>query len=288
MKVYKSPNYSYITIVELSKQEIQIIDMSICSQPKQTLKAYYDSCKVKPTIICNGGLFNMSDGKTVLNYKDNGVIINNEGAWANEGFGITKTGELQYGSFDNPDFVDFVTGYPILIKNGLPTTPSLAKELNYKTRRTVLAYNKDNIYIIAIENPGMNFIQMQTFLVGLGVDYAINLDGGGSTKILQDGKSITSTLNNRAVDNVIAVYLKPKIIYRVQLGAFSKKPGADKFVEEVRYIRDTIGAGYKNAYVRKVGNYYKVQVGAFSKKENATKVVNDLKTKGYNAFITTN
>jgi exopolysaccharide biosynthesis protein len=49
----------------------------------------------------------------------------------------------------------------------------------------------------------------------MNIDYAINLDGGGSTKILKDGKSLTSILYNRSVDNVIAFWLKNKPIYRV-------------------------------------------------------------------------
>ena len=35
-----------------------------------------------------------------------------------------------------------------------------------------------------------------------------------------------------------------------------------------------------------VGTMYKVQVGAFSVKANAEKLVTDLKSKGYNSFIT--
>lgn len=287
MKVYNPEHYPFITVVEIPKNEISKIDMSLCAQPKQTLKAYYDSCQVKPTIICNGGLFDMATGKTVMNFKDNGKTISDEGIWANEGFGIAK-GELKYGSFASPEFEDFITGCPVLIKNGKPASNDIFKSLDYKTRRTVLAYNRNNIFIIAIEGPGMNFSQMKSFLPTLKVDYAMNLDGGGSTKILKDGKSITSTLHNRPVDNVVAVYLKPQqTIYRVQLGAFSKQQNAENFAKTIRGIKDTVGAGYKNAYVRKVGNYYKVQVGAFSVKANADKVVTDLKSKGYEAFITT-
>jgi cell division septation protein DedD len=119
----------------------------------------------------------------------------------------------------------------------------------------------------------------------MGVTYAINLDGGGSTKILQKGKSITSAVYNRAVDNVLAVYLKK--LYRVQCGAFSKQINAMSLRTKIRDLPDDIGAGYKNAYVRKIDNYYKVQVGAFSNRLNAQMVLNDLKDKGLDAFITT-
>lgn len=226
----------------------------------------------------------MSDGTTCFTFIDNHTASSlNPNTM--EGFG-TIDGELTYGIAKNNIFEDFISAYPMLIKDGKPVNSSLGKEIDYKARRTVLAYNKDNIFIIAIESPGMTFSQMKTFLQTLKVDYAMNLDGGGSTKILHDGKSITSSLYNRAVDNVIAVYLKPKTIYRVQLGAFSNQDNANNFLKEIRSLSDTIGAGYKNAYVRKVGKYYKVQVGAFSIKANATRVVNDLKSKGYNAFIT--
>ena len=285
MKIYNPINYSYITVVEIPKTEISKFDMALCQQPRQTLKAYYDSCAVKPSIVSNGGFFSMTDGSTAFNYTDEGIIISSNSLYK-EGFG-TVNGQLKYGVIGQEKFEDFVSGYPVLIKAGAAVPITIASEINYKARRTILAYNKENIFIVAIESPGMNFSQMQSFLRTLKVDYAINLDGGGSTKILRDGKCITKALANRPVDNIMAIYLKPKVIYRVQLGAFSKKTNADAFLAKIKALSDIINAGYRNAYVRKVGSYWKVQVGAFSVKANATRVVNDLKSKGYNAFITT-
>jgi hypothetical protein len=88
----------------------------------------------------------------------------------------------------------------------------------------------------------------------MNIDYALNLDGGGSTKILENGKSITSSLYNRAVDNVIAIYLKPKTIYRVQIGAFSLKARAEALLKKIQ----ALGGNYRNAYVRKDGGCWKV------------------------------
>lgn len=285
MKIYSPSNYSYVKIIEIPKEEISKFDMALCAQPRQTLKQYYDSCAVKPTILINGGFFSMDNGATCFNYMDNGVIINSTSSYK-EGFGIIN-GELKYGIIGTENFEDFVSGYPVLIKAGKKVQITYAKELDYKARRTVLAYNKSNIYLIAIEKPGMAFTEMQNLLLSLKVDYAINLDGGGSTKVLHNGTCITKDWGDRAVDNVMAVYLKPQIIYRVQLGAFGSKSNADAFLLKIKALPDTIGAGYKNAYIRKIGKYYKVQVGAFSVKANAIKVINDLKSKGYNAFLTT-
>lgn len=62
------------------------------------------------------------------------------------------------------------------------------------------------MYLIAIDSPGMAYKAIQNMLVELKVQYAINLDGGGSTRILENGECITNGSENRAVDNVIAVY----------------------------------------------------------------------------------
>lgn len=111
--------------------------------------------------------------------------------------------------------------------------------------------------------------------------------------MLYEGQAYcAATTGNRAVDNVIAFYLKeedkkeevvaPSVstpLYRVQVGAYGSKTNANKMLAQVK------AAGYQGAYVRLVGNLYKVQVGAFSKRENATKLMNELKSKGFNAFI---
>ena len=63
---------SYIKICEIPKSEIDRIDFAKCKEPRQTLKSYYDDCKVKPDLVCNGGFFNMASGESVFNFKDDG------------------------------------------------------------------------------------------------------------------------------------------------------------------------------------------------------------------------
>lgn len=284
MKVSKHPTYDYITIVEIPKKEIEKIDFALCKQPKETLKSFYDRQTEKPSFIINGGIFNMSDGKTYFNFRDEGNTISGW-HWYDMGMGIVD-GELKYGNVSTEKWKDFVSAYPPLIADGKALAITYALENSKNKRRSILAYDKENIYLIAVEGDGMTYGEVQAVLLDMKVDYAINLDGGGSTKILRDGKSITSTSHNRPVDNVVAIYLK-QTIYRVQVGAFSKQLNAISLRTKIRALPDAIGAGYKNAYVRKIGNYYKVQVGAFSNKLNAIRVLNDLKNMGVDAFITT-
>lgn len=71
---------------------------------------------------------------------------------------------------------------------------------------------------------------------------------------------------------------EPKVIYRVQVGAYSVKANAEKMLSKLK------AAGY-NGFITKVGSYYKVQVGAFSVKANSEKLAKELKAKGFSTMI---
>lgn len=70
-----------------------------------------------------------------------------------------------------------------------------------------------------------------------------------------------------------------KSLYRVQVGAYSKKSNADAMLAKVK------AAGF-DAFITQVDGLYKVQVGAFSVKANADKMLANVKAKGFDAFIT--
>ena len=282
MKIFNPSGHPYVQIIEIPKSEIEVIDFALCKQPTQTLDSYYKSCDRKPDILINGGLFNMQNGKTIFTYIDEGKIINKE-LYRDWGMGTNKAGELVIGNYQTTQFKDFVSGYPFLIEAGKRSSINCGKELDYNARRTAIGYNDKNVYVMLVDNPGLRYNKMQDIFLSLGVDYAINLDGGGSTRCLHNGKRITALTSNRPVDNLVAFYLRPRVLYRVQLGAFGLKANAERFCKEIQ----SLGGIYKDAYVRKVGLLWKVQVGAFSVKANAQNMQADLKSKGYNSFITT-
>lgn len=276
MKVYKHGIYDYITIVELPKKEIKKIDFALCKQPTETLKSFYDRQTEKPDFLMNGGIFHLADGATYYNYRDEGKDISGW-HWYTAGMGIVG-GELKYGGISTEKWNDFVSAYPPLIEDGKALPITYALDIAGKKRRSIVAYNADTVFLIAVEGAGMTFQAVQEVLLAMNVTHAINLDGGGSTKILQDGKSITSTLYNRAVDNVVAVYLKE--LKRIQLGAWKNKLYATAMLVKIRLLPDPIKAGYKNARLVKVDDWWKVQVGAFYEDAGVQRVVNDLATHG--------
>lgn len=276
----------YTTVRKIPFSEIERVDFALCAQPRQTLQNFYNACERKPDILTNGGFFGMSDGSTCFNYVDDGQIVHSTDQYK-WGIGIVDAKTMIYNSFDNrTDWRDFISGYPVLIDNYQPVKITFAKELNYKARRTILAFDPDYLYLICIDKPGMAYSAMQAMLQSFNVQYAINLDGGGSTRMMDNGQVVTNGSENRAVDNVVAVYLKKeeeRTLYRTQCGAYSQRANAETLLTKIK----ALGGLYEKAYVRKVNDLWKVQVGCFAIKSNAERVRDDLKSKGFNCFITT-
>lgn len=285
MKVYNHRNYNYVHITEIPKSEIEKIDFVLCGEPRESLESFYSRQSKKPSVLTNGGFFSMQDGTTAFTYMDEKRIISSQGY--NTGIGINSSGNLVYGKIGEiSNLRDFVSGYPCLIENGKATNSTVGNEINYNARRTCLGYNDNTVYIVTIDAPGVNFKVLTSIMLELKCKYAINLDGGGSTRELVDGKLITSDIYSRPVDNVVAVYLKNgasrnTTYYRVQIGAFLIKGNAESYLKKIQ----SLGSLYKGAYINKDGLYYRVQVGYFSVKSNAENMVSNLKKIGYTAFI---
>lgn len=236
LKQYKFNNLKNIHVIEIKKSEIESLDFVKGKEPRETLKSFYDRQTLKPDIITNAGYFNMKTGESVFNFVDNGKVESTAASYK-WGMGITAGGELKYGCVDSGEFKDFVSGFPVFLDGGVKVDMSYAKEVDYRARRTMLGYNDTTVFIVLIENPGAKLDLCQQIMFELGCKYAINLDGGGSTKALdKQGKSITADATNRPVDNFFCVYLKTekKRIYRVQVGAFGVEANATRLAEELK------------------------------------------------------
>lgn len=273
--------YPYVQIVTIPFVNIEKIDFALCNQPTETPDSYYKRQVNKPDIITNGGFFAMNNGNTCFSYKDEGSIIQSD---FRHGVAINGNKTLLYTTLkDHNTARDFIAAYPALVVDNKKVVIEDGKELDYKARRTCIGWDTNNYYIVTVDSPGLAYKSLQEIFLELKVQYAINLDGGGSTRLLINGKRETSQIYARPVDNVMCVYLKKeqkKIFYRVQVGAFASKANADKLLKELKE------KGF-SGYVRKIGLFYKVQLGAFSVKLNAERLKDKLKAAGYNSFITT-
>lgn len=211
MRIYYYQNQKYIIVAEIDKDEAYRLDFATCKEPRETLQSFYDRQSTKPTLLVNAGFFNMSNGDPVFNFVDESKIeaSSNQYKW---GMGIKGDNELIYGNQFQHQWRDFMSGYPNLIDGGKKVVINFAKEINYKARRTILGYNKSKIFVVCVEDPGITFDIAQSILLDLGCEYAINLDGGGSTNMLINGIKKTKDPYNRAVDNVFAVYSNASVV----------------------------------------------------------------------------
>jgi hypothetical protein len=160
MELYSPNGKSYVHIVEIPKDEIEKIDFDLLNQPRETLKSYYSRLSRKPDVLTNLGFFSMGDGTTCFNFINNGKVVSEHSSYK-WGMGIINNSELAYGYLSSYPWTDFVSGYPNLIDDGAKIPIHFAQELNYKARRTMLGYNKKNIYVICIDSPGATFSEMQ-------------------------------------------------------------------------------------------------------------------------------
>ena len=74
--------------------------------------------------------------------------------------------------------------------------------------------------------------------------------------------------------------VKSDTLYRVQVGAYSKKANAASTANKLEQ------AGF-DTYMVKVDNLYKIQVGAYNKKSNAEALAAKIKKAGFDTYITT-
>lgn len=131
-----------------------------------------------------------------------------------------KTLEAGYAQFggsveEGGDIVQAFTFGPALIENGVRAHEEYQRAdggARKKAQRMVIAQDGPLSYVIVCcEGPdnknseGLTLEEMGQFMLGLGVQTAYNLDGGGSTTMIFNGGKINAltTSKNRAVSDII-------------------------------------------------------------------------------------
>lgn len=213
------------TIIRVPSANIKDMGFKKCAEPYQTVEAFYKSCEEKPDIVINGGLFNMKNGKNIMSMIDKDSVLYVEGEEKRygdtpgyRGIGVTtfNHNKLVYGLANDSGWDSFMSCFPMLVMDGKAVPEDEyynAKYLDYNTSRQVLGFNSnDDIIIVTVDkinsSGGIKFKALVDLLLENDVQYAINLDGGGSTFTLVDGKTYNAPTETRKVDNVFYITLK--------------------------------------------------------------------------------
>lgn len=202
----------YTVIVKTKKSAIKKADVILAKQPVEYMDSIYRRCK--PTILINAGLFDMRTGATVSR------LVNEGKSWASSditwyGLYIKEDNIIGFGDYRYVGKVrDFLGASPSLVKQGkvMIDNPLRSIMAGYNPRSAV-GMDDDYFFVVAIDGrrillPGMTGNQLAKFMANtLKCKEAMNLDGGHSTRLLVNGKTINNPSGLRAVDTALAIYV---------------------------------------------------------------------------------
>ena len=285
--------------------------VTLCSQPSLSPDKMW-GLMGNPDVLLNAGFFGTSTGSSIWNLKCDGEVISQSQPPCDIGLGFTEQSSLASGSFNGGEgWQNYVTVYPELISQGKRVDYE-ASDIDYPAYRTSVGWTCEDsefnicrtlFFIVSSAKITLSELQDLIYDTFPLVEWAGNLDGGGSSYLKWDGvrfhpDSPVSWI--RPVDSVLGLWFKtqeeiekdfesepapePKIRYTVQLGAFTNRSYAEAYLREIQTLKTSIH-NYGDAYLTKQDKYWKVQCGSFSKRVNAERMSMDLKKQGYENYI---
>ena len=224
-------NYNSLRIVEIDPAQIRRVE--IVQLGSRTMGEWYAAQADKPKYMLNASLWDTkgSIGTIFLG----GKLTRNEG----NGFGLGTTDGTGF-AFGKPwdtKWLDYITGYPALVIDGKQTGSAADSCIdNYVryaiTKRAAVAQKDGKLLLVTGE--GLTLNQFRIVLDQYGAQHAINLDGGGSARLMIDGKAINNPTDDRACKLAIAVWVhednkEDKPVHKVFLGVGhgGADPGAE-------------------------------------------------------------
>lgn len=207
----------WITVVSIPFDDIEMLDLQMGNEPVEKPRDLYKRLAKKPAFIMNGVMYDVKTGKTCTNAVDDGKRV----SYGFSTFGLVtqKDGSFSFSDYSSvKGCKDFAGGGPALIKNGV-----ISIDGNYgayfmgDNPRSSVGRSKTDFIMVAIDGrnevndvvyEGMTVREEAEFMLSLGCVDAINFDGGGSTILLHNGKEINTPCDDRAVDNMLCIYLK--------------------------------------------------------------------------------
>lgn len=175
-------------VIKIPREKIKKVDI-VNIQGGLTATQVYN--KYKPDYMINLALYDMASGTNITHLKDEGVASGY--LFSNEGIGIKGDAEILWTTKDDNSVRDYVSGSPILLKNGQKCIDWGNKKSDYicgSHNRSAIGFNSQEMMLYT-SNEELTLNELQDALIWHGFDYAINCDGGGSCH-LQEGEKIYS------------------------------------------------------------------------------------------------
>lgn len=173
--------------------------------------------KYKPDYMINLALYDMASGENITNMIDEGIASGY--LFTDEGIGIKGENKLVFSTKSDKTLRDFVAGSPILSKNGEKAIDWGNKYSEYVDGahiRSSTGFNDKEVILYASDKE-ITLNRLADTMIQAGCDYAINLDGGGSSHLQEGEKIYRKSIRKNA--SWLLIYLKKEVGY-IDYGGF--------------------------------------------------------------------
>ena len=119
--------------------------------------------------------------------------------------GVAAGAVLKISTATTPDLRGIKTaigGGPLLVENGKVQKPVTNKAMD-RHPRSALGWNQKHLFLVEVDgrqnglSVGMNLRELAEYMAKLGCEFAMNLDGGGSSELWVDGQVMNSPCYHR-------------------------------------------------------------------------------------------
>jgi hypothetical protein len=195
----------WIKVIRYKKTRIKSVSFP---EIRDTIKNFAKKFNDKGTHIFNGGFWGTYKYAHFW-YKTSGHYVKTHPDHK-YGMGVKPNGELHYGNVETENYIEFLSGHPILTDNHRQCDNSYAKEIDGTHPRTALGYDNDYVYMIIVDGrstkaKGLTLFALRQLMTHYKIAYSINLDGGGSTAYAKDGVIMNTPSENRLVNNAVMI-----------------------------------------------------------------------------------
>lgn len=201
-----------MAICKIAMEEIEHIEFYVPDNRISIANAYNNHLwnGRKCDAITNGSLFDMaSNTNSTITYgavkgKQVGYLFCNYGLVINDD-------NVKFGTLEQAKSLcgDLIGSAPLIVRDGKTVQEwgnrKASTQVTGKHIRTAIGIS-DNSLIMYVSGSEITLEELAKIMIAEGCKYAINLDGGGSTSMISDGKYIRNT--SRLLGNFIMVWKK--------------------------------------------------------------------------------